>query len=80
MQTSLGFLFIDGELVRLLLRKRSLRQQKAAKCIGISPAQFSRVLDGDRPVRLTVFIALCELIKPANPESLIKREDSVHAS
>ncbi len=75
-----AFVFLDGDVVRLLLRKRGFRQKKAAKQIGISPAQFSRVLDSKRPLRLASFVALCELLKPNNPEALIKREEPAHAS
>ncbi len=77
---ALGFLFLDGNITRLLLRKRSLRQKAAAELIGISAAQFSKALDGKRPIRLAVFVALCHLLKSNDPEVLVQHEEPANAS
>ncbi len=46
----LGKVKLDGEITRLLLRRRKIRQQELAEILGVWPSQIAHYLEGKTPI------------------------------
>lgn len=60
-----------------ILKARIENQTATAAKIGVSQPQLSRYLDGQKPMRLTEFIRLCEVVG-LDPAALMA--DAEHAA
>jgi len=68
-------IFVDGELVRLIIRRRGLRQKTVARHLRLSPPQFCQVLNCNVPIPSPTFAALCDALTINDPELLILRRE-----
>ncbi len=71
--------FLDGEITRLILRRRKLRQGQVAKQLAVSGAQFFQYLAGKYPLNARAVWLLAKILRLENPELIIKRAESTHA-
>lgn len=69
---------IDGELVRLLLRRRKIKQKHAAKLLGISDSLLVQHLSGHYPVPVLRLKRLLKLLKIEDLSLILPLREAQH--
>jgi len=62
--------YLDGGLVRTILRRKSLKQKQVAHALRFSAPTFYRIIEGKRSVDKSTVAALSTFLK-VKPESII---------
>ena len=73
----LGKAKLDGEVTRLLLRRKKIQQKSAAYKIKVSPAQFVQYLNGKYPIPSRPLIRLLKILKINDPLLILRAESHV---
>ena len=71
--------YLNGEVVRLLLRRKNLRQKTCARKLRISQAHFYKLLEARCSISPALLAGLCVLLDLSEP-ALITRQDAERAS
>ena len=71
------FLFearLDGDITRLLLRRKKIQQRKAAKILGVSAAQLVQYLAGRYPIPYFRLKRLLKILQIEDPTLILCQE------
>ena len=70
---------VEETLIKIkeeIRKRKNLNQKKVARRIGVSASEFSKILNKDRPFKLSQFIKIAEVLG-MKPEDLLPGTDKI---